>query len=89
MTVIVKNKLVFDGRATGYTVCVGGEESRYSVHDAVKLVYAATDSNVVIVRNKNSRLMMNDNHIKARLRHSHLRAKSGQLPVVIVNAEIW
>ena len=89
MTVLVKNKLVFEGRTTGYTVCVDGKEGRYSVHDAVKLVYTATDSNVVIVRNKHSRLIMNDNHIKARLRHSHLRAKSGHLSAVIVNADIW
>ena len=85
MTVTVKNKLVCGGSTVGYTIFADGEERRYSVHDAVKLVYAATHSNAVIVRNKDSRLRMNDNHIKARLRHSHLRAKSGRLPIIAVN----
>ena len=85
MTVFVKNKLQCDGKTIGYTVCVDGNETRYSVSDAVKLIYEATHSNVVIVRNKDVRLMMNDNHIKARLKNSHLRTKSGQMPIIIVN----
>ena len=85
MTIIVKNKLVCDGKTIGYTICIDDNESKYSVHDAVKLVYTATHSNVVIVRNKDIRLKMNDNHIKARLRNSHLRAKSGQMPIIVVD----
>jgi len=41
MTVLVKNKLTYNGKTMGYTVCVDGIESKYSVHDAVKLVYTA------------------------------------------------
>ena len=86
MTVFVKNKLQCDGKTIGYTVCVDGKETRYPVSDAVKLIYESTHSNVVIVRNKDTRLKMNDNHIKARLKNSHLRTKSGQMPSIIVNA---
>ena len=88
MTVIIKNKLVYNGKTTGYTVCADGNVSRLSIHEAVKMVHTATCVNVVIVHNKNARLMMNDNHIKARLRHSHLRAKSGQLPIEAVTSEL-
>ena len=88
MTVFVKNKLMCDGKTIGYTVCVDDNESKYSVHDAVKLVYTAMHSNAVIVRNKDSRLKMNDNHIKARLKNSHLRAKSGQMPIIIVDDSV-
>jgi len=88
MTVFVKNKLAHNGKTIGYTVCADGIESKYSVHDAVKLVYTATHSNAIIVRNKDVRLKMNDNHIKARLRNSHLRAKSGQMPIIVVDDNI-
>ena len=87
MTVFVKNKLVKDGSTIGYTVYADGVERQYSVHDAVKLVYAAVDSNVVIVCNKNIRLKMNNNHIKARLKNSYLRAKSGRMPMMSVKQE--
>jgi len=81
MTVFVKNKLVQDGRTTGYTISADGKESVYSVRDAVQLIHTAENANVFIVRDKESRLRMNDNDIKARLRHSHLRAKKGKLPI--------
>ena len=85
MTVIVKNKLVQNGITIGYAVCVDGIENRYSVHDAVKLVHTAAHSNVIIVCNKYIKMRTNDNHIKARLRHSHLRLKLGRLQIVAVN----
>jgi len=87
VTVFIKNKLVQNGSTIGYTVCADGTERQYSVHDAVKLVYAAAHSNVVIVGKKNIRLKMNDNHIKARLRNSYLRAKAGRLPTMDVKQE--
>ena len=81
MTVFVKNKLVQGGKTTGYTISADGKESVYSVRDAVQLIHTAENANVFIVRDKESRLRMNDNDIKARLRHSHLRAKKGKLPI--------
>jgi len=86
VTIFIKNKLLCDGRIIGYTACTDGKEDRYSVHDTVKMVYSATDSNVFIVRNKESRLRMNDNDLKARFRHSHLKAKSGKMPIVVITA---
>ena len=87
MTVFIKNKLLCGGKTIGYTVCTDGKENRYSVNDAVKLVYSAIHSNVFIVCNKETRLRINDNHLKARLRHSHLKAKSGQMPVVVTASD--
>ena len=82
MTVFVKNKLVQGGRTTGYTISADGIERVYSVREAVQLVHTAESSNVFIVRDKESRLRMNDNDIKAKLRYSHLRAKTGKLPII-------
>ena len=85
MNVFVKNKLMCNGKAIGYTIYVNDEESRHSVRDAVKLVYAATNSNVVIVCNRHIKLKTNNSHIKAHLNNSHLRSKSGKLPILNVN----
>jgi hypothetical protein len=85
MTVLIKNKLIQGGEVTGYTVSIDGKESVYSVRDAVHLVYTADSSNVFIVRNKHSRLRMNDRHIKASLNNSHLRAKTGRLAIVTLS----
>ena len=49
MTVFVKNKLVQDGRTTGYTINADGKESVYSVRDAVQLVHAAENANAIVV----------------------------------------
>ena len=85
LIVFIKNKLVCDGKITGYTVNVNNEECRHSVHEAAKLVYAATYSNVVIVCNRYIKLKTNNGHIKAHLNNSHLRSKSGRMPILSIN----
>ena len=82
MTVFVKNKLVQDGRTTGYTISADGKESVYSVRDAVQLVHTANNANVFIVRNKGIKMRTNNSHIKAHLNNSHLRAKTGKLAII-------